>query len=56
LGTPSGRIGRVPTHLKRLTESVTIVESFTASSLLFILDYVGAARVVQPGWKRKRAD
>src|ERR1700679_3887689 len=33
LGTPSGRIGRVPTHLKRFTESVTIVLSFTAASL-----------------------
>src|SRR5919205_2354441 len=32
LGTPSGRIGRVPTHLKRLTESLTIVESFTVPS------------------------
>src|SRR6202789_1489384 len=32
LGTPSGRMGRVPTHLKRFTESVTIVESFTAHS------------------------
>src|ERR1700733_6800015 len=38
LGTPSGRIGRVPTHLKRLTESVTIVGSFTASLALVALE------------------
>ena len=33
LGTPSGRIGRVPTHLNRLTESLTMTESFTGPSL-----------------------
>jgi hypothetical protein len=44
-GTPSGRIGRVPTYLKRLTESVTIVESFTVSSLSLIVSPAG--RVAQ---------
>ena len=38
LGTPSGRMGRVPTHLKRFTESV-MTESFTAPpSLLSVGD------------------
>src|SRR5450432_1848178 len=65
LGTPSGRIGRVPTHLKRFTESVTIVESFTETSLCSFGttrmvresptgDGKAIGRVARPAWRTHR--
>ena len=53
-GTPSGRIGRVPTHLKRLTESVTIVEVVHGALILWgLMVDRSAGRFARRGLKRK---